>query len=47
MNDILMSDYYVVPLISRGRVSAIAKDLKGVKGTPWDSEMWDIADWTK
>jgi peptide/nickel transport system substrate-binding protein len=47
MNDLLMTDYYVVPLISRKRVSAIAKDLKGVKGTPWDSEMWDIADWTK
>ncbi len=47
MNDILMNDFYVVPLVSRGRVSAIAKDLKGVKATPWDSEMWDIADWTK
>jgi peptide/nickel transport system substrate-binding protein len=47
MNDLLMNDYYVVPLVARKRVSAIAKDLKGVKGTPWDSEMWDIADWSK
>lgn len=47
MNDLLVTDAFVVPLVARKRVSAMAKDLKGVKGTPWDSEMWDIADWSR
>ncbi len=48
MNDqIVAKDYAVSPLIARKSVSGIAKDLKGVNMGSWDSEMWNIATWTK
>jgi len=47
-NDILVSDVVVIPLINRTfATSGVSKSLKGVDPTPWDSEMWNIADWTK
>ena len=45
LNDMLMQDYTVLPLVNRGRVSAHANDLGGVVLNPWDSELWNIADW--
>ncbi|MEP5730142.1 MAG: peptide ABC transporter substrate-binding protein [Sulfitobacter sp.] len=35
----------IVPLVNRGRVSAHANSLAGVKLNVWDSELWNIADW--
>ena len=47
-NDILVSDVVVIPLILRTyATSGYAKDLKGVSPNGWDSEMWNIADWSK
>lgn len=47
-NDLLIQDVAVIPLIQRSAVtSGIAKSLKGVDPSPWDSEMYNIADWTK
>jgi peptide/nickel transport system substrate-binding protein len=47
MNDILMDDVVIIPLVARPQVaSGINKNLKGVNPNPWDSEMWNIADWT-
>lgn len=45
MNDMLMQDYVIIPLVYRGRVSAHSNALGGVKLNTWDSEMWNIADW--
>ncbi len=46
MNNMLTKDSYtIVPLVHRGRVSAHAKSLGGVKLNTWDSELWNIADW--
>jgi len=46
MNNMLTKDTYtIVPLVHRGRVSAIASTLGGYKMNVWDSEMWNIADW--
>jgi peptide/nickel transport system substrate-binding protein len=47
MNDMLMNSGAVIPLIHRGDVSAISASLQGVKMNSWDSEMWNIADWTR
>ncbi len=47
MNDMLMQDYVMIPLVHRGDVSAHANSLLGVRMTSWDSEMWNIADWTR
>ncbi len=47
MNDLLMQNYVMIPLIHRGDVSARASTLQGVRMNSWDSEMWNIADWTR
>ena len=45
MNDMLMQDVVMIPLVDRGRVSAHAKTLGGVVLNTWDSELWNVADW--
>jgi peptide/nickel transport system substrate-binding protein len=48
MNDLLVSDVVVIPLVARkSPVSGVSKTLKGILPNPWDSEMWNIADWKK
>lgn len=48
-NDILISDVVIISLINRIAPSptGVAKALKGVDPSPWDSEMYNIADWSK
>ena len=46
LNEMLTKEsYVVVPLVDRGRVSAHANSLGGVKLNTWDSELWNAADW--
>ena len=45
MNDMLMQDYAMIPLIYRGSVSGKANSLGGVWMNGWDAETWNIADW--
>jgi peptide/nickel transport system substrate-binding protein len=45
MNDMLMQEGAMIPLVHRGRVSAHANSLGGVKLNTWDSELWNVADW--
>lgn len=45
MNDMLMQNYVMIPLVHRGRVSARSNTLGGVKLNTWDAELWNIADW--
>lgn len=46
MNNMLTKDSYtIVPLVHRGRVSAIATTLGGYEMNVWDTELWNIADW--
>jgi len=47
MNDILMQNYVMIPLVTRGDVSAVHNSLEGVRFNVWDSELWNIADWTR
>jgi len=47
MNDMLMQEYIMIPLVHRGNPSAIANTLLGVRFNPWDSELWNIADWSR
>jgi peptide/nickel transport system substrate-binding protein len=47
-NDILINDVVVIPLVNRFQVaSGKSKTLQGTNLNPWDSEMWNIADWYK
>ena len=45
LNDMLMQEGAMIPLIHRGRVSAHSNKLGGVIQNTWDSELWNVADW--
>ena len=45
MNDMLMQEYAMIPLVHRGRVSAHNNTLGGVLLNTWDAELWNAADW--
>ncbi|MFK7802978.1 MAG: peptide ABC transporter substrate-binding protein [Anaerolineae bacterium] len=47
LNDTIVQDYGVIPITYRGSVSAAGNDVLGVRINPWDSELWNIADWTR
>ncbi len=47
MNDMLMQSYSIIPLVHRGNVAAAANTLKGVKLNVWDSDLWNVADWSR
>jgi peptide/nickel transport system substrate-binding protein len=47
-NDLLIQDVAVIPLVQRAAVtSGVSNSLKGVDPSPWDSETYNVADWTK
>ena len=47
MNDMLMQAGALIPLVHRGDVSAQSNTLEGVRMNSWDSELWNIADWSR
>lgn len=47
MNDMIIQSGAMIPLVHRGDVSAISNTLEGVLMNSWDSELWNIADWTR
>ncbi|MBV2187172.1 MAG: peptide ABC transporter substrate-binding protein [Rhizobium sp.] len=47
LNDMLTNDVAQIPLIHRGSVSSHSVTLEGVKMNAWDSELWNVADWTR
>ncbi|HMO57235.1 MAG TPA: peptide ABC transporter substrate-binding protein, partial [Roseiflexaceae bacterium] len=47
MNDILINDVAIIPLVARSQVtSGYNNKLQGLNGNPWDSEMWNVAEWS-
>jgi len=47
LNDMLVNDGALMPLVHRGRVSARSATLEGVRLNSWDSELWNAADWSR
>lgn len=47
MNDMLVQEGAMIPLIHRGSVSAHANSIEGVRMNAWDTELWNIADWSR
>jgi peptide/nickel transport system substrate-binding protein len=47
LNDLMVQNYSMIPLIHRGDVSGIHNSLLGVRFNSWDSEFWNIADWSR
>jgi peptide/nickel transport system substrate-binding protein len=45
MNDLLIEDVVVIPLVWRNEVVAVSHTLHGMALTPWDSNLWDLAYW--
>ena len=47
MNQILVDEVVMIPLLHWGEVSAVNNTLEGVDPTPWDGSMWNIKDWRR
>jgi peptide/nickel transport system substrate-binding protein len=43
MNDLLVEDVVVIPLIWRNDVVAVSQTLRGLELSTWDSNLWDLA----
>ncbi|BAW95878.1 extracellular solute-binding protein [[Synechococcus] sp. NIES-970] len=47
LNDLLIEDFAVIPLVHRAETAGIGDRLMGVTLTPWDMNTWNIAAWRK
>lgn len=47
LNDILIQNYYLIPLVNRGNVSAHLDTLEGVDENAWDTSLWNIGEWRR
>ncbi len=47
LNDMLVTQATVIPIIHRADVVGVSNNLQGVSLTPWDSRTWNIAQWRK
>jgi peptide/nickel transport system substrate-binding protein len=48
MNDMLINDVVIIPLVNRPHItSGASKKLQGIVPNPWDTEMWNVVNWTK
>jgi peptide/nickel transport system substrate-binding protein len=47
MNDLLINEVAVMPIVHRAEAIAISNSLAGVNLTPWDRHTWNIADWQR
>ncbi len=47
MNDLLVEDVAVIPIVRRADVIAVSNNLTGIDLTPWDRKTWNIVEWEK
>ncbi|NEQ31946.1 MAG: peptide ABC transporter substrate-binding protein [Leptolyngbya sp. SIO4C5] len=47
MNDLLVNEAVVLPIVHRADADAVGGQLEGVEITPWDLHTWNIADWRR
>jgi peptide/nickel transport system substrate-binding protein len=47
MNDLLIDDYAVIPIVHRADASGVSNQLIGINLTPWDLGTWNIAEWDR
>ena len=45
MNDLLINDFAVIPLVERSSAFGIGKNIAGIDLTPWDVDVYNIKDW--
>ncbi len=46
MNDLLSEEVALIPLVRPARVSGVNAHLQGLAPTPWDTDTWNIQDWS-
>lgn len=47
LNDLLVEDVGMIPLVQRALPNGVSHTLEGVDITPWDSPLWNIKDWRR
>lgn len=47
LNDMISDEGALIPLVHRGDVSARSNTLEGVRMNSWDSQLWNVADWSR
>jgi peptide/nickel transport system substrate-binding protein len=47
MNDMLIENVILIPLVNRGIPAGVSATLENVSLTPWDSDLWNIKDWRR
>lgn len=47
MNDMLVEDVVVIPLVHRDDVSGVSNAIEGIEMTPWDASTWNIKNWRR
>ena len=45
MNDLLIEDVVLIPVVWRNGVRAVSHRLHGMELSDWDSDFWDLAYW--
>ncbi|MBI3325644.1 MAG: hypothetical protein HYZ81_02930, partial [Nitrospinae bacterium] len=45
MNDLVIKDVAVIPVVLRHEMSAVSHTLRGMALSPWDSPLWNLAYW--
>jgi peptide/nickel transport system substrate-binding protein len=47
MNDLVMREGVVIPLVWRNEATAVSSRLRGVSISPWDGNLWNLALWQR
>jgi len=47
MNDVIVTNYFHIPMVDRYSNNGHAKELINTNYTPWDSALWNVAYWQK
>jgi peptide/nickel transport system substrate-binding protein len=47
MNDLVIQNVVVIPVLWRSVISAVSNKLRNTEITGWDSNLWNIANWTR
>jgi peptide/nickel transport system substrate-binding protein len=45
MNDLVIEDVVIIPVVWRHDVSAVNRSLRGMALSPWDVNLWNLAYW--
>ena len=45
MNDMVVRDGVVIPIVWRNEATAVTNRRRGVEITPWGSDLWNLAFW--